>query len=178
MGVHFHPAPDVAEELYWDSILTAQPCRVVKAGPLLRRLGVESRGALWASIQVDGAELQLINTILTSIGGSGEALCPRGPHSGAYIYLRIDHVFVSGSVEVLGLKVLRTLSARLRRFSRALPRNQSKRHERARWRCSSAERGGTPQQSIGFFPRQGRRRDGTASSRSDHLGRLSRAGRK
>ena len=67
MRMHFHPALGVAEELYGDAILTAQPSRLVKAGPLpglARRWGFEPRGALWASIQVDGAEVQLINTHL------------------------------------------------------------------------------------------------------------------
>ncbi len=67
MHMHFHPALGVAEELYGDAILTAQRARLVQAGPLPglpRGWGFEPRGALWASIQVDGAEVQLINTHL------------------------------------------------------------------------------------------------------------------
>src|SRR5690348_7364154 len=58
MHMHFHPALGVAEELYGDAILTAQRARLVQAGPLPglpRGWGFEPRGALWASIQVDGA---------------------------------------------------------------------------------------------------------------------------
>ena len=67
MAFHFHPALRVMEELYGDAILTALPCALVRAGPLPalstgRRL--EPRGAMWASIDVGGTELQVINTHL------------------------------------------------------------------------------------------------------------------
>jgi endonuclease/exonuclease/phosphatase family metal-dependent hydrolase len=67
MAFHFHPALRVVEELYGDAILTALPCKLVRAGPLPalstgRRL--EPRGAIWASIDVGGTELQVINTHL------------------------------------------------------------------------------------------------------------------
>lgn len=71
MRVQFHPAFQVMEELYGDAILTAHPSRLVKAGPLpggrLRKL--EPRGALWAAIDVDGMELQVINTHLGLLPG-------------------------------------------------------------------------------------------------------------
>jgi endonuclease/exonuclease/phosphatase family metal-dependent hydrolase len=67
MDMHFHPAFTVMEEAYGDAILTSYPLRLVKAGPLpgLKRLPkLEPRGALWAAIEVDGAELQVLNTHL------------------------------------------------------------------------------------------------------------------
>jgi endonuclease/exonuclease/phosphatase family metal-dependent hydrolase len=67
MRVQFHPALQVMEEMYGDAILTACPSRLVKSGPLpgLGRLrSLEPRGALWAAIEVDGGELQVINTHL------------------------------------------------------------------------------------------------------------------
>lgn len=67
MAFHFHPALRVMEELYGDAILTALPCTLVRAGPLpalSRRRRLEPRGAMWASIAVDGAQLQVINTHL------------------------------------------------------------------------------------------------------------------
>jgi endonuclease/exonuclease/phosphatase family metal-dependent hydrolase len=62
MKSHFHPALNVAEELYGDAILTPLPSRLVKAGPL-PSIG-EPRGALWVSIEVDGCELDVFNTHL------------------------------------------------------------------------------------------------------------------
>jgi endonuclease/exonuclease/phosphatase family metal-dependent hydrolase len=67
MGVHFHPAMGTTNELYGDAILTALPSRLIKAGvlpthPSRRRL--EPRGALWVSVALDHAEVQLLNTHL------------------------------------------------------------------------------------------------------------------
>jgi endonuclease/exonuclease/phosphatase family metal-dependent hydrolase len=67
MHMHFHPAMRVMEELYGDAILTARPSRLVKAGALpglSGRPGLEPRGALWASVQVGGTVVQVINTHL------------------------------------------------------------------------------------------------------------------
>jgi endonuclease/exonuclease/phosphatase family metal-dependent hydrolase len=64
MSVHFHPALRVEEELYGDAILTALPMRLVKAGPLPGSVGFEPRGALWAAIEANGTEIQIINTHL------------------------------------------------------------------------------------------------------------------
>jgi endonuclease/exonuclease/phosphatase family metal-dependent hydrolase len=67
MHMHFHPAVRVMEELYGDAILTARPSRLVKAGALpglSGRPGLEPRGALWASVQVGGTVVQVINTHL------------------------------------------------------------------------------------------------------------------
>lgn len=68
MQLHFHPALKVMEELYGDAILTARPSRLVKAGALPavpRWPKLESRGALWASIDMGGADLHVINTHLS-----------------------------------------------------------------------------------------------------------------
>jgi len=64
MRVHFHPALQVEEELYGDAILTALPMRLMKAGPLPGSVGFEPRGALWAAIDANGTEIQIINTHL------------------------------------------------------------------------------------------------------------------
>jgi endonuclease/exonuclease/phosphatase family metal-dependent hydrolase len=71
MDMHFHPAFTVMEEAYGDAILTSYPLRLIKAGPLpgLARLPrLEPRGALWAAIDVGGAELQVLNTHLGLVG--------------------------------------------------------------------------------------------------------------
>ena len=65
--VHFHPALRVMEEEYGDAILTARPSRIVKAGALpglASRPWLEPRGALWAAVEIDGRELNVINTHL------------------------------------------------------------------------------------------------------------------
>jgi endonuclease/exonuclease/phosphatase family metal-dependent hydrolase len=167
MEAHFFPAIREKDEAYGDAILTAHPCTLVKAGllPTLRwRPFMEPRGALWVTVQVGGAEIQVFNTHL----GLLEALRLRqvggllGPdwiaHSdcrepvilagdfnaipGSRTYkrlaarlrdaetwrgtprrqptypsraplLRLDHVFVSRSIEVLKAQVVRTPLARI-----------------------------------------------------------------
>lgn len=67
MSHRFYPAIQVMDEGYGDAILTAHPCTLVKAGhlPLPRwRAFTEPRGALWVSVDIDGAAIQVINTHL------------------------------------------------------------------------------------------------------------------
>jgi endonuclease/exonuclease/phosphatase family metal-dependent hydrolase len=67
MAFHFNAALRVEEELYGDAILTALPERLVKAGPVPghpRFQRLEPRGALWVSVQLNGVEMQVINTHL------------------------------------------------------------------------------------------------------------------
>lgn len=67
MDFHFHPAMHLEEEQYGDAILTHMPMRLVRAGllpGLAGKPGLEPRGALWVAIEVDGGELQVINTHL------------------------------------------------------------------------------------------------------------------
>src|SRR5439155_1551823 len=64
---HFHAALRVEAELYGDAILTTLPERLVKVGQLPghpRFAGLEPRGALWVAIDIDGMDLQVINTHL------------------------------------------------------------------------------------------------------------------
>jgi endonuclease/exonuclease/phosphatase family metal-dependent hydrolase len=167
MHLHFHPAIRVMEELYGDAILTARPCRLVKAELLPtwgRRAFVEPRGALWATVNIGGADIQVINThlglrgperlrqidTLLGPGWLGHAACREPviiagdfnaiPRSRVYQrlaahlrdaqtwlgtsrqrptypsrapLLRLDHVFVSRSIEVLRAEVIRTPLARI-----------------------------------------------------------------
>ncbi len=67
MNVHFHPAMRVETEEYGDAVLTHRPERLIRAAglPTLPRMrGLEPRGALWTAIDIDGTELQVINTHL------------------------------------------------------------------------------------------------------------------
>lgn len=167
MQMHFHPAFQVMEEAFGDAILTARPSRLVKAGALpgwgTRRF-VEPRGALWASVSLGGAEVQVINTHLglrgperllqvetllgpdwychpacrapVIVAGDFNAI-PRSrvyrrlsahlrdaqaaPHNarprptfpGRAPILRVDHVFVGRSVEVMRAETVRTPLARV-----------------------------------------------------------------
>lgn len=167
MDVHFFPAMRVMEELYGDAILSRWPARLVRADALpgftrLRRM--EPRGALWSSVAVAGAEVQIINTHLGLLGAErqlqisallsdewlGHPDCRdpvillgdfnATPRSRAYRRLtaklrdaqrmpavrrpaltfptrlpalRLDHVFVSRSVDVTAASTIRTPLARL-----------------------------------------------------------------
>ncbi|WP_114942867.1 endonuclease/exonuclease/phosphatase family protein [Microvirga calopogonii] len=67
MHVHFHASLKVLEEEYGNAILTHRPSQLVKADALpgwARKPGLEPRGALWARMQIGGAEVQVINTHL------------------------------------------------------------------------------------------------------------------
>ena len=67
MHVHFHASLRVLEEQYGNAILTHRPSQLVKAEALpgwARRPSLEPRGALWASVQLGGTEVQVINTHL------------------------------------------------------------------------------------------------------------------
>lgn len=67
MAYHFHPAMKVEKEFYGDAILTRYPERLVQAAPLPgygnARL-IEPRGALWIAVDIDGVQVQVINTHL------------------------------------------------------------------------------------------------------------------
>jgi endonuclease/exonuclease/phosphatase family metal-dependent hydrolase len=167
MHLHFHPALTVMEEHYGDAILTARPSKLVRAGALPswgQRRFVEPRGALWACVNVGGADVQIINTHLGLRGperlmqveallgpdwlrhaGCLEPVIFAGdlnaiPRSRVYRrlsnhlrdaqlcqrtrrqqatypsgapFLRLDHIFVSHSVEVLRAETIRTPLARV-----------------------------------------------------------------
>ena len=63
----FHPAITRADEQYGDAILSRLPLRLVRAALLPGeqvRAGLEPRGAIWAAVDVDGREVQIVNTHL------------------------------------------------------------------------------------------------------------------
>lgn len=67
MEFHFHPALHIEEERYGDAILTHLPLRIVRAAPLPGLAGrpkLEPRGAIWAVVEVNGTEVQVLNTHL------------------------------------------------------------------------------------------------------------------
>ena len=68
---HFHPALHLESEQYGDAILTPHRSRVVRAGALpclVRRPGLEPRGAIWVEVEIGGVVLQVVNTHLGLLG--------------------------------------------------------------------------------------------------------------
>lgn len=71
MFSHFHPALHIEEERYGDALLTHLPSRLRRAGPLpglLRRPGLEPRGALWVEMTAGGAAIQVLTTHFGLLG--------------------------------------------------------------------------------------------------------------
>jgi endonuclease/exonuclease/phosphatase family metal-dependent hydrolase len=67
MRSHFNAALHVEEERYGDAILTALPETLVRAGPLphYRKMrGLETRGAVWITVEALGRKIQVLNTHL------------------------------------------------------------------------------------------------------------------
>jgi endonuclease/exonuclease/phosphatase family metal-dependent hydrolase len=67
MQAHFHASLRVLEEEYGNAILTHRPSELIKAGALpglAGRPSLEPRGALWASVNLGGMEIQIVNTHL------------------------------------------------------------------------------------------------------------------
>jgi endonuclease/exonuclease/phosphatase family metal-dependent hydrolase len=65
MEFHFHPAIHVEEERYGNAILTHLPIKLIKAGnlPLIPNQPLfEPRGAIWVSVELNGVDVQIINT--------------------------------------------------------------------------------------------------------------------
>lgn len=117
-GLHFHPALRVMEEEYGDAILTAHPSRLVKAGPLPglpSRPTIEPRGALWVAVEIDGVELQVVNTHLGLWGAerAAQADCLLGPDWLGHPDCRSPRVLVGDLNAVPRSRAYRRLAGRL-----------------------------------------------------------------
>lgn len=66
MDFLFHPSLRFREEKYGNAVLSRYPLRLVQAGslPTFMPLALERRGALWASVDFRGREVQIFNTHL------------------------------------------------------------------------------------------------------------------
>ncbi len=68
MGVHFHPTMHLEEGAYGNAVLSHLPMRLVKAdrlpGMVMGKTSMEGRGAIWVVVEINGTELQVINTHL------------------------------------------------------------------------------------------------------------------
>ena len=156
MSFRFHPAMRIEAEQYGDAILTPRPERLVKAGALPGVAGLpgnEPRGALWAAIDFDGVEVNVINTHLGLVpreqqlqaaallgegwmtadaftapavllgdlnatpysqtyrmlqtvlrdAQAGRRSPPTSTFPSRFPFMRIDHVFLAGDIEVRGI---------------------------------------------------------------------------
>lgn len=120
MSFHFNAAMKVEEELYGDAVLTRFPERLVQSAPLpgFGRMGhlLEPRGALWLAVDVEGVEVQVINTHL--------GLVPREQQAQAEAIAGpswLEHPLCKGATILLGdfnataaSLVYRTLTRRLK----------------------------------------------------------------
>jgi endonuclease/exonuclease/phosphatase family metal-dependent hydrolase len=71
MHVLFHAALRVMEEEYGNAVLTTRSAKLMKAGMLpglWHRSDLEPRSALWVSVEIGGAQVQVITTHLGLIG--------------------------------------------------------------------------------------------------------------
>jgi endonuclease/exonuclease/phosphatase family metal-dependent hydrolase len=129
MEFHFHPALHVEEERYGDAILTHLPLRVVKAAALPRpRVGrmLEPRGALWVAVELNGTEVQIINTHLGLLQGERriQADALLGPDWLGHEACR-DPAILCGDFNALPSgRVWRKLTGRLRDAHDAAPGNE------------------------------------------------------
>lgn len=126
MAVHFHAAMKVEEELYGDAILTTYPEHLVQVGPLPgygRIPQLEPRGALWIAVEIEGKQVQIINTHLGLVPREQQlqAACLAGP-------AWLDHPKCVGPTILLGdfnatptSVVYRTLIGRLQGARRLAP---------------------------------------------------------
>lgn len=67
MYFHFNPSFGVEEEQYGNAVLSRYPLRLIKAGALPslpNRSGLETRSALWVSVEIAGTQVQIMNTHL------------------------------------------------------------------------------------------------------------------
>lgn len=126
MAFHFHPALRVEEEEYGDAILTTFPERLVKAGPLPgypRIRGLEPRGALWLAVEIDGREVQVVNSHLGLVPREqrGQAAHLAGPEWLAHPHFG-DPAILLGDFNATATSVVyRTLAARLEPARRLSP---------------------------------------------------------
>ncbi len=119
MHAHFYPAIHVMEEAYGDAILTARPCRLVKADLLPTRRWpafAEPRGALWVSVNLGGTEVQVINTHLGLPGSDRLGQIDRllGPDWLAHPACREPVIFAGDFNTVPRSRVYGRLAAHLR----------------------------------------------------------------
>ncbi|MAD76438.1 MAG: endonuclease [Rheinheimera sp.] len=167
MEFHFHPAMHLEEEKYGDAILTHLPMTLVKAGPLpglADKPKLEPRGAIWATVELHGQQINIINTHLglqprerlaqidallseewlghPDCNGPvifcgdlnaqpGSEVCrrlnqkmtdaqtllegyrPRGTFPSRFAAIRIDHIYVSESVEVTAVEIPGSVQAKI-----------------------------------------------------------------
>ncbi len=64
MDYHYHPARRRGDAQFGNAVLSRLPMDAVHSAPLPAYVGMQSRGAVWASVTVAGLKIQIINTHL------------------------------------------------------------------------------------------------------------------
>lgn len=131
MQMHFHASLRVLEEEYGNAILTYRPSRLVKAGSLPGgggRFAPEPRGALWASINLGGIDVQVITTHLGLRGGErlAQVDCLLGPQWLAHAACREPVILLGDFNASPRSRAYRRLATRLRDAQAALPFQRAK----------------------------------------------------
>ena len=126
MAFHFHAALKVEEELYGDAILTTYRERLVQTGPLpgYGRVGLEPRGALWVAVEIDGREVQVINSHLGLVPREQQlqAAVLAGPEWLDHPACRSPKILLGDFNATATSVVYRTLTAKLEPARRLSPR--------------------------------------------------------
>lgn len=140
MRFHFHPAMRIKEEEeYGDALLACWPLSLRKAAELPtvnERLAFEPRGALWASIEVAGREIQVINTHLGLSNNERKAQIEalmghewvRHPHCG-----NMPHVLCGDFNALPGSKVYQRACRDMYDTQRMLPHHRPRATFPSRW---------------------------------------------
>lgn len=128
MSFHFNCAMRVEEEQYGDAVLTRLPVRTVRTGslPTLPKVrGLEPRGAVWVSVEVDGHEVQVINTHLglVPLEQRGQVNCLLGRDWLNHAACRDPAILIGDFNATSRYAVYKTLTARLRDAQRDLQRD-------------------------------------------------------
>jgi endonuclease/exonuclease/phosphatase family metal-dependent hydrolase len=119
----------VEKELYGDAILSAYPEKLIQTGPLpgYRRLPqLEPRGALWLEVEIDGRQVQVINTHLGLVPREQQVQAQHlaGPAWITHPRCRGPRILL-GDFNATGTSVVyRTLTAKLEAARRLAPVRQ------------------------------------------------------
>lgn len=130
MQMHFHASLRVVDEEYGNAILTHRPSRLIKAGPLpglMKRPALEPRGALWASINFGGTDVQIITTHLGLRRNERLAQidCLLGPHWLGHHSCREPVILLGDFNATPRSRAYQRLSGRLRDAQTAWPHHRA-----------------------------------------------------
>lgn len=138
MRSHFNAALHVEEERYGDAILTALPETLVRAGPLphYRNMrGLETRGAVWVTVEALGTRIQVLNTHLGLSRGERLAQMDAlmGPDWLGHADCQTPFLLCGDFNDIPPSKAYRKTVPRCREVQRCLPGHRAKATFPSRW---------------------------------------------